>query len=128
MADDFRRIVSLQTLGTGIPADHITVGVQLEDGVLLNTFDEQPETFFAFPERAVRVNTAGDVFKNHAQEIIGKRKGPHGINALPDNVVAIRNFAQVPRLPTVQRGKQLAGKRCVKQLRKVRQGFSKQIW
>jgi hypothetical protein len=49
LPEDFVRLVARDALRTAIPADHMAVGVQHENRVVGQAFDQQTKAFFALP-------------------------------------------------------------------------------
>src|SRR6266704_6245621 len=95
LSDDVFRRIPLQTLGAGIPTDHVAHRIQLEDGVFLNSLNELARALLAIPEDSFRKLTICNVFKCYSQEITGKWKDSHRINAIPYALVTIRNLSQI---------------------------------
>jgi hypothetical protein len=50
LPDDLGGSVSLETLGAGVPRENVTVGIQHENGIISDAFDEEPETLLALPQ------------------------------------------------------------------------------
>src|ERR1700722_4478882 len=50
-ADNLISAVALDSLGTGIPTEDLAPRIHAEDGVILDSVEEHPVSFFAFPER-----------------------------------------------------------------------------
>ena len=65
-ADDLLGGVALDALGAGVPAHDVAARVEHEDRVVLDHFDEQPETLLALPQALDRCPLGGDVL--HLQE------------------------------------------------------------
>ena len=61
LADDLVRGVPLDALGAGVPADHVAVDVEHEDGVLPDGPDQEPEGLLAAPQLALGRALGADV-------------------------------------------------------------------
>jgi hypothetical protein len=97
-SDDLFRSVTFQTRCTGVPTDHVTHGIQLENGILLNFLDKQTRALLALSEQSLLKLTISDVFEGHSQEVSRERQESHGINPLPYTFVTVGNLSQIPLL------------------------------
>src|SRR5437773_2433942 len=100
--------------------------VQMEDGVFLDTFDKEPETFLAIPGRPFCKAAIRDIFKRYSQEITGKRKNSHRINSLPYTLVTVGNLSQVQRLSRAQCSNAFSRNWRLQDLGEIGEGFPKE--
>jgi hypothetical protein len=83
LADNFRGVISLNSLGPGIPRDHSALRVQHKNRIILDTFYEQPEWFLSLVP-----------FNVGQYEILSLHAGNY---ALPSNALSLKSVSNVLR-------------------------------
>src|SRR5215472_5536986 len=102
LSENFVRPVAHQPRGSGVPTDHVSRRIELENSVLLHALDDQTKSFFAFAQSALRPPLLGDVLKKHAKETRRQRKYLDGVNAFADALIPVSDFPQILRLLRAQ--------------------------
>src|SRR5690349_23935114 len=127
LSDNFFGAVTLESRGSGVPTNHISGGIQLENPVFLHTLNQQTEALFAFAQSALGAPLVGDVFEDDAKKIVRQRKNLHGVNSFADALVTVSDFSQMARLLRTQGFEARHGKLRFQEVGKVSQSLAAKI-
>src|SRR6185312_8292128 len=63
-AGDLRGGVSVDALRTLVPARHVAIGIEHEDGVVTDSLNQQPESLLTFADRLLRRPPIGEIARD----------------------------------------------------------------
>src|SRR5690242_12277867 len=89
--------VAKDSLGRPVPMDNVALRVGRDDGVV-SAFRHGAEPFFAEAQGLLGPVALGNVLKEDADAVVGKRERRGGINSAANERVTVINLAQGLRL------------------------------
>ncbi len=78
LADDFVGAISLEPLGAGVPARDPSLGVEPEDGVIVDALHQRTEALFALLQDPLRPLPGGEIPADLKRGQGGEQAGQHG--------------------------------------------------